>query len=188
MKIALAGQKRSGKTTVARRLVEEHGFIHMDFADPVRAAAMSFFGMTPEELERDKEKDIFFGSFVISPREFMQKMGTEWGRQTIDDSMWVEGLLARAATYHQLGKSIVVADARFQNETDTLRSQGYQIVHVSRPGYMNKADQHASEAGVKPHHEDLFLRNVGDIDYLEGCVDDMVDHIAMINKQSGICA
>ena len=39
--LGLVGRKQSGKDTFAQRLVEEHGYTRLAFADPLKAVALA---------------------------------------------------------------------------------------------------------------------------------------------------
>ena len=54
--IGLAGPKGSGKSTVARVLVEKHGFTEMAFADPAKKAVAAIFGFSKEDLWGPSER------------------------------------------------------------------------------------------------------------------------------------
>ena len=103
MIIGLSGQAGSGKDTVADFLVEHYGFVKVALADPIKRAAMEWWGFTEEQLwgpssERNKpdmrylvEPSNPFGAPVdvyLTPRHALQKIGTEVGR-AIDPDVWV---------------------------------------------------------------------------------------------------
>lgn len=100
----------------------------------------------------------------IKPRVFLQRLGTEWGRQRIHPEIWVEAWrhAVAAATREQivLGCDLVVADdCRFENEAAAIRAMGGKVVRIERPGAGSASGaSHASETGVEP---DITIQNDG---------------------------
>lgn len=171
MLIGLTGRKQSGKSTVAG-LLKAHGFIEHSFADPIRAFVGHILDMTPAELEAAKEMPIgFLGG--VTPRQMMQTIGTEWGRQTIHPELWVRSLQLRVEPLVATGQRIVISDIRFDNEAQAIRAIGGRVVRVERPG--PNADRHVSEAGVSGRLVDFSLYNGGGIIELASAVDLLVD-------------
>jgi len=88
--IGLTGPAGSGKDTVARLLCEQHGFVQMAFADPLRAMLKAGLGLTDEELHRRDLKEAPLEWLGKSPRQLLQTLGTEWGRQHVHPHLWLE--------------------------------------------------------------------------------------------------
>jgi hypothetical protein len=63
----------------------------------------------------------------FTPREALQKMGTEAGREVFHKDIWVISLLNRAK-----GKDVVVTDVRFQNEIKYIQDNGGIVIRVKR--------------------------------------------------------
>lgn len=98
-----------------------------------------------------------------TPRQFLQRLGTEWGRQRISTELWVEAwrcALGESAAEH-FGDILAVADdVRFENEAAAIRAEGGIIVRVERAGAGSATGAaHSSEAGVAA---DIALTNDGD--------------------------
>lgn len=172
--IGICGQKQSGKNTLANLIMErDSSFTEYAFADPVREAAKAFFGWTDEEMSTNKERvDDFWG---ISPRQALQYIGTEVGRQGFaekfplfkemtNDQIWIR----RFDKYFQsLGenKNVVITDVRFMNEAKAIRRYNNSkyctamIIGIQRPGYTG--DSHGSEIEVPKCIEsaDLVVKN-----------------------------
>jgi hypothetical protein len=154
--VAFTGPAGSGKSTAASGLVYRHGFMPVRFADPLKAMAAALYdqlGLAASEVRervRGSLKDTPDPALEgITPRFIMQTLGTEWGRQTLRDSLWVDIWRARAERELRMGHSVVVDDCRFQNEADVVRELGGIVVGVFRPGGA-RAPEHASENGVMP--------------------------------------
>jgi rhodanese-related sulfurtransferase len=200
MIIGVIGFIGSGKGTVADILVEKHGFVKLSFADAVKDATAAIFGWQRSLLEGDTDESREFrekndewwankfGFKHFSPRLALQLMGTEAGRDVFHKDVWVYALERKMEMY----KNVVIADVRFPNEIEWMRSKGGFAVRVMRgpdPEWYNiavransgKEPQMASEMvnTHKIHYSewawagqimDYQLDNNGSISSLEGDV------------------
>ena len=137
MIIGLVGFIGSGKGTVGD-ILEQKGFIKDSFAKPLKDACAVMFGWSRELLEGDtemsrkwrEEPDSYWSEKFgreFTPREALQKMGTEAGREVFHKDIWVISLLNRAK-----GKDVVVTDVRFQNEIQYIQDNGGIVIRVKR--------------------------------------------------------
>lgn len=103
-------------------------------------------------------------------RKFLQWIGTDWGRDTIDQELWVKLWQAQVNEWAVAGRVIVCDDVRFDNEARLVRAFGGHIIKIIRPDNTAHADggigiqNHKSEAGVDPSLVDLTLENSGSLD------------------------
>jgi hypothetical protein len=148
--IGLVGFIGSGKGTVADILTRNHGFIKESFANAVKDAVAPIFGWdrtmlegdTPESRKWRETPDSWWSEKLgrpFSPRIALQLMGTESGRNVFHTDVWVLSLLRRINP----NKNYVLADVRFPNEIDLIRSQGGKVVRVKRgadPIWMDTAE------------------------------------------------
>ena len=140
MIIGVIGFIGSGKGTAADVLVEKHGFVKLSFADAVKDATAAIFGWQRSLLEGDTlESREFretndewwanrFGFEHFSPRLALQLMGTEAGRDVFHKDVWVYALERKMEMY----QNVVIADVRFPNEIEWMRSKGGFAVRVVR--------------------------------------------------------
>jgi len=152
MLFGLLGLKRSGKSTVANYLVNNHGFVEKSFADPLKKACKELFLLEDEQLygtQEDKETpdNRWFG---CTPRQMMQFVGTDLLRKQLNVIM--PGIHQNLFTYHfQLwikhnpNLNVVISDVRFQNEVDFIHSLGGKIIKLQRDENINYDDLHESE-------------------------------------------
>lgn len=153
--IGVAGPARSGKNEVAKYLQKYHAFHEDSFAMPIRTACMAVLGIkTLEELDEVKQipHPLLGGK---TPREFMQLMGTEFGRQMIWEPIWVESCLGRCSNYDR----VVISDVRFENEVKAVKSRGGFIIRVDRPSVRIEQSSHASETGFPSEYIDFEIVN-----------------------------
>lgn len=139
MIIGVVGFIGSGKGTAADILVKKHGFTKLSFADTVKDATAAIFGWPRHLLEGEtaesrawrEEKDEWWSEKTgkhITPRNMLQLMGTEVGRDMIDPNIWVYSLERRLELY----PNVVIADVRFPNEIKFIQSKGGFVIRVKR--------------------------------------------------------
>ena len=155
MIIALTGRAGVGKSTVARALCADHGFLRIGFADPLKAMLRGFYRageLSSDDIDRRISGDLkeipdpWLGG--ISPRYTMQTLGTEWGRKRMGEDFWI------GAWERSVGASgaerIVVDDCRFTNEAEAVRKLGGVVIGLRREGVAPLPGNHASEFGTEP--------------------------------------
>jgi hypothetical protein len=181
MIVGLSGFARSGKDTFAERLVEKHGFIRLAFADTLRDF---LYALNPiVDMNRRYEADVPDGPpiylqevidhytwdhykeshFGPEIRRLLQRLGTEAGRQTLWDTIWIDAKLKDLDEH----KNYVITDARFLNEFDAIREAAARqdhvcaIVRINRPG-VEAANTHASELEALQYDQwDKIVTNGG---------------------------
>lgn len=119
MIIGLTGRKRSGKSTAARYLVENHGFTELSFAAPLKKMALDIDPLVEvvdpdsrrgytlcEALPQVREVMTYCGDVHLAPlvdaigweqakdqfpevRRFLQRLGTDGVRNNLGDRIWV---------------------------------------------------------------------------------------------------
>lgn len=178
MIIGLSGYAQSGKDTVAKFLVENHGFERVAFADPIRDLLYELNPIVGFEfdgggwdlkyiVDRDgwdeakKDPEI---------RRLLQVLGVG-ARNIIDDSIWI----IKALRTMSGDGNYVITDVRFQNEADTLRLSGHgaQIWRVERTG-VNAVNDHVSEHDLDGWEFDAYIHNNATIEDLEFAVKNML--------------
>ena len=149
MIIGLVGFIGSGKGTVGD-ILEQKGFIKDSFAKPLKDVCSVMFGWPRELLEGDtevsrkwrEEPDNYWSEKFgrqFTPREALQLMGTEAGRDVFHKDVWVISLLNRAK-----GKDVVVTDVRFKNEIQYIQDNGGIVIRVKRgedPNWYSKLEK-----------------------------------------------
>lgn len=129
MKIALFGKIRSGKDTVGKILIEEHGFKRFAFGDGIGAIIQEYF---PEAWAGGK------------PRKHYQHIGQQL--RVLNPNVWINYMLhnidketCRKRQQWAIGKedsphlNVVVTDGRQINEAERLKEEGFLIVRVVCP-------------------------------------------------------
>jgi len=154
--IGLTGRAQSGKDSVADYLEVQHGFFRIAFADPIKSALDAALC---EDMDRD-DKEAVIDWIGKSPRELMQTLGTEWGRQMIAEDIWIRCLARAIDGPLDVDDMIVIPDVRFENEANWIRSKGGKIWLIQRPD-APQARAHPSEDGIPAYLLTGIINNVG---------------------------
>jgi hypothetical protein len=148
MIIGLIGYKGSGKDVMADYLVSHYNFEKMAFADPLKDICRFLFDLSETQLTDRKLKEQKIEFWSLSPREILQKVGTDLFRKHFDAEFWVK--LMENKISQKLEKNpnlnIVCSDVRFQNEANLILKLGGKIVYIDRFNCPN--DSHESEQVV----------------------------------------
>ena len=179
MIIGFHGVKGSGKDTAAQYLIDNYGFQKIAFADKLKEAVANLFNVPIEKVDEWKEDreyeipltevNLDIGGtveYTYSWREFLQRFGTEMGRDTFGKDFWVnqwEDSLYKLSDFPD-ELNIVVTDVRFQNECHTIHRLDGIVFRIVRPGY--SSDGHASEMRLPDIIMDGEIENSGTIEEL----------------------
>lgn len=154
--IGITGQAGAGKN-LAASMVPEATILH--FADTIYAMLAIMLGVSTDDLRDRAYKETRVQWLGKSPRELLQTLGTEWGRQMIRDDVWVT-IAGRAIEAATEDAPIVLADLRFNNEAEFIRARGGEVWEVVRPA-SGLPSNHSSEAGIRRDLIDRTLVNDG---------------------------
>ncbi len=157
--IGVVGLAGSGKTLVARHLIERHGFVRQRFAGPLKDMLKAGLGLTDEQLDGDQKMQPLAWAGGSTPRHIMQTLGTEWGRRLIHPDLWVNRWREVAMATPE--SCIVCDDVRFPNEAEVIRDVGGFVWRIVRPGLATM--DHASERMQRSITEDTLINNATSI-------------------------
>jgi len=168
----------AGKSTVADMLVREYGFVRVKMADGLKAMLRSLLAY--QGVPMCKIDEIIEGSekhrhspflFDKTPRHAMQTLGTEWGRNCMGQSFWLEVADTKIRPLLWDGKNVVVDDVRFDNEYDYLKKDMNGVmVQIRRPSLEAEkpkrnwfqrlfTKEHSSEGNLSNKPFDLHIFN-----------------------------
>ncbi len=167
--IGITGRARSGKDTVAEFILGAIGGYRYSFADPLRAMLVPL-GVDMNDPYWKARKEEVIPALGVSPRRMLQTLGTEWGRNLINDDLWV--LMAQQRLLNN-GPGMIIPDVRFENEAAWVRRHGGLLIHVSRPD-LKEVEAHISESGVQIEPTDAQLFNTGTLEELQQMVKDLL--------------
>jgi len=167
--IGISGRARSGKDTVGEYLRNNHGFVTYAFADPIKKAASEMFGIPLNYFYEDNLKETVIQDWGFSPRQIIQKLGTEAGREIFRDDIWIKRAEVEwdNFTFHNK-KSIeknmsyyngmAFTDVRFENEASMIRNNGGIIMHIKKDNVAH-VSHHKSEDGIEIKDGDVTINN-----------------------------
>ncbi|WP_330478670.1 hypothetical protein OG301_26695 [Streptomyces platensis] len=177
--VALTGLSRSGKDSVAARLVEHHGYVRVAFADRLKEAALKAdpiihqttgaAGWVDQRLSDivrlygwEAAKDLF-----PEVRRFLQEYGQTV--REIGPYFWIQAATPAVQAAWDDGRPVVFTDVRYLNEAETLEVWGFDIVRVTRPGQTPGA--HVSERQMLAYPADRAIVNDGSLEDLAALAD-----------------
>lgn len=191
MIVGLMGYAQVGKDTVAKTLVEEHGFTRIAFADALRDCVyalnpivQAWAGMHPEHglvpltvTVQNLVNVHGWDKAKQNPevRRLLQVMGTEVGRDIIAPNVWVDIAMRKV---HATGR-YVFTDVRFPNESTAIARERGTLVRVRRQGF-EPVNGHSSETAVDHVEPHFTIYNDGSLERLAGAVNVMlsaIDHV-----------
>ncbi|MEW2302583.1 hypothetical protein AB0958_21865 [Streptomyces sp. NPDC006655] len=171
---------------MAARLVAEHGYTRLAFADPLKEMALSVDPLIPTEWNGGGYAHVRLSSLVQSlgwdyakakypeVRRVLQHIGQTV--RTLDPGFWIRALLERSV---KADGPIVVTDMRYENEYLTLERAGLIPVRVSRPGagLSGAAGTHDSETALDDFTFTEGILNDGSLDLLYARTDALITRL-----------
>lgn len=191
--IAFAGRKQSGKTTCSEFVQKlANGVLRplnsckiYNFADPLKQdICMNILGLTKDQCygtdeQKNELVDCYWNQKQLSAREVMQMVGTDMFR-TMQKDVW------SGATIRKIQRDnpplALVADCRFPNEVEAIKSVGGLVIKLTRNPYNS---DHASEVALD---EDKFDHHVFDmvLDNKHMCIQEQNLILLQFLKHKGI--
>lgn len=184
--IAFTGLKGSGKSTaveliknnVTKKDIEIH---ELSFAAPIKRLVSDIFCLTNNECYDPNLKEVILSQWNVTPRELLQKIGTELFRNQLStvcpnikmpaETIWVSSLYYNIKNIETeninrgITKSIVlIDDCRFEDEYNTIKKLGGIVIKITRDSVSSNLSSHASEKGCPYDYE---INNNWSIDSLE---------------------
>lgn len=130
----------SGKSTIADHLVEQHGFCRVAFAAPIKGMATALLdslkipsGEVRDRVYGDRKEEVI-PVLGITSRQLQQRLGTEFGREAIRESVWTDIAMGAAGVLQSYGHDVIIDDMRFPNEYYAVIAAGGTPARVLRPG------------------------------------------------------
>jgi len=183
--VGFTGKAKSGKSTAANTLgswfTNNYGIPTnvKAFADPIRMIGQ-IFGFSDEQMNLQEYKEKVDERWGISPRKFMQLVGSEMFRTHIGQDVWIKLMFdigiprwvnwVKNNSRYALDKecaakpiyACMIGDVRFKNEADAIHERGGLIIRINRPDVddiSNGVQNHASEKEFDLIQPDIAIDN-----------------------------
>lgn len=180
MLIGLAGKRGVGKSTAARILVKEFGFIEAAFAEPFKEGLAHIFGWSIGSMYAPEEKEEMT-VYGFSRREAMQFIGQSF-RERFGNDIWIKVFEEQRKAELNADYNIVLCDIRHENEAEFVRKKDGVIIHImSYERVKNEdpvIDTHVSELGLSIEPDlDYVIVNDGSIQAFANAIVKLTHHI-----------
>ena len=123
----------------------------LSFAAPIKLAVACILNCDVDDFNDRKFKEgSLLGShgLATSPRQMMQLLGDEYGRQLIDDQIWIKTAQNNYDDACDKGADFVfITDLRYTNEHEWVLENGGVVIYIDRQDVAPVAT-HASESGL----------------------------------------
>lgn len=154
--VAFTGKPQSGKSTAVEYFIrtENRKKKLVKFAQPLYDIQEFIYAQVEPVFRRpdDFEKD----------RKLLQWLGTEWGRETISQNVWVDLWKAKVTDAMNDGYLVFCDDCRFDNEAQVIKELGGTIIRILRDDQGEEsAKKHSSEKGISDIYVDVVIENNG---------------------------
>lgn len=177
--IGIIGKARSGKDTAALALVAKYRYTRLAFADPLKELALAIDPLIPTSIDSHGRihtrlsaliRDVgweYAKDHYQEVRAILQRTGG--GVREIDETFWLTAMRRKINSAEAWNIPVVVADVRYPNEADMLRSRGFLLIRITRTdgGESGSAATHDSETALDSYAADITINNNGTIADLE---------------------
>lgn len=179
--VGITGRANAGKNETARLLGATHV---IEFAEPLYRMISAMTDIPVWKLKDRAFKEQIIPWLGKSPRQLLQTLGTDWGRDLICPDVWIRIAKHKALTAIDeskfLARPTVIAfpDLRFDNEGEMIIEEfGGIVLETVRPD-ASTCVAHSSEAGISRHLIHKTLVNAGSLEDFREVVHAAVASIA----------
>jgi hypothetical protein len=188
--VGITGKIGSGKTTVSNYIKQYYNMNEYSFAEPLKKIGECFKFQNKELYGTQEEKLAPSVNWGISGRVFLQRMGTEIGREILpkiipemdmgdSGSIWIRLFDIHADEVSKSDKpGLVISDIRFLNEASAIKSRGGIVIRIIRDDEKESGGHttHASEMEMDQIKPDFIIHNSGNLDNLYNTVNNIMSH------------
>lgn len=177
--IGFTGRMGSGKSTLIKCLkdVQNKDLELFKFAQPLYDMQEAVYEIIKKGYVRPKD--------FLKDRKLLQFLGTEWGRDTLKETLWSDiwkkSVLEFIDLHPTAGKKeflIVTDDIRFDTEAELVKSMGGIVIEVTSNKTSERIDtsnsSHKSESGIDRKYVDAIIEN-------NGTIQDLRDSLLTLN-------
>jgi hypothetical protein len=150
--VGFGHQARVGKDTAGLYLLRKiQTAKRRAFADSLKEACAVIFGFTDAQLNGEM-KEVVDPFWETSPRDLLQRVGTEAIRNKVGRDVWVKSWEMYLNNHSHFERLWVVTDVRFTNEASAVKRAGGVLVRIDRPPEMrDKVPDHISEKALSDY-------------------------------------
>lgn len=159
----IAGKARNGKDTLAEFILEE-------YAKRNKATLNLAFG-SYIKMYAQKITD-WDGNEETKPREFLQYLGTDIIRNTIDDLFFVNRICEDIKVYSYFFDTLVISDVRFIKELEIPTAMFENVIKIK----IKRKNTSELTKKQQNHQSEIDLDNYTDYDYVinnDGTLEDL---------------
>jgi hypothetical protein len=164
MLIGIGGVADSGKDTSASYISKTLNFYNYStnidwFAKPLKDIA-KIFGFSEDQLYNQQLKQVLDKTWNITPREFLQILGTDLFRNNFRDDVWIK-IMEKKILEKYNGSILIIPDVRFKNELELIKKyNGVSIYINSNKNTLNdKESNHISETQLNKNDFQYIVDN-----------------------------
>lgn len=174
---------QQGKSTACNILRPRFAYLRASFADPLKAMIRALLKeclLSDEEIERymTEAKEETIELVGASYRHVARTLGTEWGRVTIKESLWIDIMQNKINAASTLPTGFCIDDMRFPNELEMLKRNDFKFVKIVRDTERDLTqDQHVSDTALRDFDDfDHVIDNNGGHAELSKALERIVMH------------
>jgi adenylate kinase family enzyme len=178
--LGLCGVSGSGKSTLAALLEHKHDWHQIAMADPIVNMLHSLLAdagvpacWITERVLKEQPSSIGY-----SYRQLAQTLGTDWGRNMLDPSLWMRVAQHRIAQAAAHERNVVISDIRFPDEAAWLARMGGRLVRVQRPTATG-VRAHESEQHAESLPAQFVVHNRGSLQDLDSAASELAREMAL---------
>ncbi len=162
MILGFGHKARTGKTTCTSFLSRTLGFVEESYANSLKLGiGRSVFGLSDRQM--DDQKEIIDPFWNLTPRQILQKAGTDAMRTIFGEDIWVKTLERRINLNPK--DNYAIMDVRFPNEGDAIKKMGGYVINVQRE-IVGTTSQHISETAMNDYKYDYAVDNNSTFEHL----------------------
>ena len=156
--VGLAGERGSGRGTLADHLVDTYHFTRMSFEDPLRVATSVLYNIPLHYFSHDELFRRRIPQLAMSPQQCMNTIGAEVC-QGLRRSVWNDRLLLRMSAVAMLEPTapppnVVVSGLSFEDEAEFIRG-----LPQGRMAWLSRTGRFSMLAEGAIHADDVLLTN-----------------------------
>lgn len=178
--VMVHGLKYSGKSEVAKHLVNEFGYTLYKFATPLKNMVRSLMrdaGVSEDMIEAHMEGDLKEAPINelggVSARRLFETLGVEW-RDMISSRLFADIGAVKVRSLLASGHRVVIDDLRFPHELDAMRELNPALWQVTRSREESSLPCHRSEVPMESSLFHVSIANQSSLENLKRTIDDQV--------------